>query len=85
MEQPQPVDVIQEMVAQLDNDDDGGFYFENARHEGREDELEDVIRMLRRDSSSAYLCGRDEEARYIDSLVERLEREEHREQMRRKT
>lgn len=50
-----------------------------------EDDLEDddrelaaVVRMLRADSSNAWLCGREDESRYIDGLVERLERLEHR-------
>lgn len=70
---PQPSDVVQQSL-----DLEAHCFFEDEEPDERE--REDVIRMLRRDSSNAYLCGRSEELqRYIDDLIGRLEREEHHE------
>ena len=44
----------------------------------RDEELAAVVDMLRRDSSSAYLCGAESLARIYDAIVSRLEHLEHR-------
>lgn len=44
----------------------------------RAEELAAVVNMLRAESSMSFLCGRPNESRMLDLLVERLERLEHR-------
>jgi hypothetical protein len=41
-------------------------------------ELASVVRMLRSDSSKAFLCGEHDKSRWLDELVRRLEWHEHR-------